>query len=346
MDAFFASVEQRDFPELRGRPIAVGGSEERGVVAAASYEARKFGVKSAMPSKTAKRLCPNLIFVRPRFEQYKIVSEQIKEIFLEYTPLVEPLSLDEAYLDVSENLKGISLATDIAIEIKDKIFKKTGLTASAGVSYNKFLAKVASDINKPNGIFIIKPAHAQLFIEQLPIKKFHGIGAVTASKMEKMGIYTGKDLKAKSLEFLLSAFGKVGSYYFEISRGEDHRVISPDRIRKSIGVENTFSVDLEEPDVLYRELDLILDQLWSRCQKAKATGKTLNLKIKFDDFEILSRSKTSKLELLDKMVVFKVAYELLNNLMPFNKGVRLIGLSLSNLVFLEELEGRQLTLDF
>lgn len=346
MDAFFASVEQRDFPELKGKPIAVGGSAERGVVAAASYEARKFGVRSAMPSKTAKRLCPNLIFVKPRFEQYKVVSAQIREIFLEYTPLVEPLSLDEAYLDVTENLKGMHYASEIAVEIKNKIFAKTGLTASAGVSFNKFLAKTASDVNKPNGIFVIKPSQAEAFVESLSIKKFFGIGAVTAEKMARMGILTGKDLKTKSLEFLVSAFGKVGSYYFDIARAKDNRIVSPDRIRKSIGVENTFSVDYQDPEPLYKELDIILEQLWQRSQKSKAVGKTLSLKIKFDDFEVLNRSRTSQLELMNEQIISKIAYEMLNAQFPLTKGVRLMGLSLSNLVFLDELEGKQLTLDF
>lgn len=234
MDAFFASVEQHDNPELRGKPVAVGGSAERGVVAAASYEARKFGVRSALPSKTAKRLCPELIFVMPRFDRYKEISGQIREIFAEYTDLIEPLSLDEAYLDVTENKKDISSATQIATEIRQKILEKTGLTASAGVSYNKFLAKTASDINKPNGQCVIKPAQAVAFVEALPIHKFFGIGKVTAEKLIQMGILTGKELKVQSLEFLVKNFGKVGKYYFEIARGQDHREVSPNRESKSI----------------------------------------------------------------------------------------------------------------
>lgn len=346
MDAFFASVEQRDNPALRNQPVAVGGSAERGVVAAASYEARKFGVRSAMPSKTAKRLCPNLIFVKPRFEIYKQVSNQIREIFLEYTPLVEPLSLDEAYLDVTENLLGIATATQIAQEIKDKITAKTMLTASAGVSFNKFLAKTASDVNKPNGIFVIKPSQAEAFVEKLEILKFHGIGRVTAEKMQKMGIFNGKDLKEKSAEFLVSRFGKVGKYYFDIARGQDHRAVIQERIQKSVGVENTFSTDLTDQDMIYRELDVLLDQLQKRMERSKAFGKTVTLKIKFEDFEVINRSRTSRLLIMDEALTARIAYELMNAVIPAEKGIRLIGVSISNLEFLDEIEGRQLTLNF
>jgi DNA polymerase-4 len=346
MDAFFASVEQRDNPALRNQPVAVGGSADRGVVAAASYEARRFGVRSAMPSKTAKRLCPHLIFVKPRFEIYKQVSNQIREIFLEYTPLVEPLSLDEAYLDVTENLLGISTATQIAQEIKDKITARTMLTASAGVSFNKFLAKTASDVNKPNGIFVIKPSQAETFVEKLEILKFHGIGRVTAEKMQKMGIFNGKDLKEKSVEFLVSRFGKVGRYYFDIARGQDHRAVIQERIQKSVGVENTFSTDLTDLDMIYRELDVILDQLQKRMERSKAFGKTVTLKIKFEDFEVINRSRTSRLLIMEETLTAKIAYELMNAVIPAEKGIRLIGLSISNLEFLDEMEGRQLTLNF
>lgn len=344
MDAFFASVEQRDNPDLKGKPVAVGGSEERGVVAAASYEARKFGVRSAMASKTAKRLCPELLFVPPRFDQYKAVSDQIRAIFLEYTELVEPLSLDEAYLDVTENLKDIPSATEIAKQIKSKIKDTTGLTASAGVSFNKFLAKTASDVNKPDGIFVIKPDQAEAFIDKLEIKRFFGIGRVTAEKMTKMGIFSGKELKEKSLEFLVNNFGKVGKYYYQICRGEDLREVNPDRIRKSIGVENTFSNDLTEPDKLYLELDIILGQLWKRLNKAKTFGKTLSLKIKFADFEIISRSRTSQLLLTEEEFISKQAYDMLNALLPTEKGIRLMGLTVSNLTTTTEEDGRQLTL--
>jgi DNA polymerase-4 len=343
MDAFFASVEQRDNPLLRGKPVAVGGSEERGVVAAASYEARKFGVRSAMGSKTAKRICPNLIFVPPRFEQYKEVSSQIRAIFHEYTDLVEPLSLDEAYLDVTENHKNIPLATEIAKQILSKIKEATSLTASAGVSFNKFLAKTASDVNKPDGIFVIKPHQAEAFVDTLAIKRFYGVGKVTAEKMTKMGILTGKDLKEKSLEFLVNNFGKAGRYYHEISRGEDNRRVNPDRIRKSIGVENTFNSDLFGQDEIYREIDVILEQLWKRINRANVFGKTLTLKMKYADFEIISRSKTSQLLLADDKHIAQIVYEMLNLLLPAEKGIRLMGLTISNL---ETEKDPQMTLKF
>nr|WP_304237916.1 DNA polymerase IV [Jiulongibacter sediminis] len=346
MDAFFASVEQRDNPELRGKPVAVGGSAQRGVVAAASYEARKFGVKSALPSVTAKRLCPNLIFVKPRFDQYKRVSNQIREIFAEFTPLIEPLSLDEAYLDVTENLKGIETATEIARQIRQKIKEQTQLTASAGVSFNKFLAKTASDVNKPDGMFVIKPHQAQAFVEKLEVRRFFGIGKVTAEKMVKLGIFTGKELREKSLEYLVNHFGKAGQYYYEICRGEDHRQVNPERIRKSVGVENTFKTDYNEPEDLYRELDIILEELQKRLQRSKAYGKTVTLKIKYQDFEQITRSRTSQLLIMDQNTIGHMAYELLNALLPLDKGVRLMGVTLSNLEFADEIEGRQLTLDF
>lgn len=346
MDAFFASVEQRDFAELRGKPVAVGGSSERGVVAAASYEARKFGVRSAMSSRLAKQKCPNLIFTKPRFEVYKQVSGEIRAIFLEYTTLVEPLSLDEAYLDVTENLKGITTATEIAQEIKLRIKEKTSLTASAGVSVNKFLAKIASDYRKPDGLFVIKPSQAESFVETLEISKFHGIGRVTAEKMHKMGIFTGNDLRQKSVDFLTKNFGKVGKYYFDIARGVDNRPVNPDSIRKSVGVENTFNHDIFEPDELYRELDIIIDQLWRRMERANAYGKSITLKIKFADFESITRSRTSQLSVVDKAFLAKVSYEMLNNLLPMPKGIRLMGVSFSNLEFADEMLGRQLTLGF
>lgn len=346
MDAFYASVEQRDFAELRGKPIAVGGSNERGVVAAASYEARKFGVRSAMSSRIAKQKCPQLIFVRPRFEVYRQVSHEIREIFLEYTPLVEPLSLDEAYLDVTENLKGVETATQIAQEIKVRIKEKTGLTASAGVSVNKFLAKIASDYRKPDGLFVIKPSQAEKFVEELDINKFHGIGRVTAERMHKMGIFTGKELKTKTVDFLTSHFGKVGRYYYDIAQGIDNRQVNPDSIRKSIGVENTFDRDFTEPDDLYREIDDILEQLWKRMARVKAYGKTVTLKIKFADFESITRSRTSQLPILEAQLLAKISYEMLHALLPMPKGVRLMGVSLSNLTFEDEMIGRQLTLSF
>src|ERR1700740_3523011 len=250
MDAFYASVEQRDNPDLRGKPVAVGGSRERGVVAAASYEARKFGVRSAMPSVTAKRQCPDLIFVKPRFEVYKEISRHIKTIFAEHTEIIEPLSLDEAYLDVTENIQGIASATEIATMIRAKILSETGLTASAGISYNKFLAKLASDHRKPNGQFVITPEIGPAFVEALPVGEFHGIGPATSAKMNSLGLHTGLDMRNQTLEFMQANFGKAGAYYYWISRGVDNREVRANRVRKSVGGENTFSSDLEEFDDL------------------------------------------------------------------------------------------------
>jgi DNA polymerase IV len=266
MDAFYASVEQRDNPELRGKPVAVGGSHERGVVAAASYEARQFGVHSAMPSVTAKRKCPDLIFVKPRFDAYKVISLQIRDIFAEYTPIIEPLSLDEAYLDVTENLKGIISATQIAEEIRARIRAETALTASAGVSYNKFLAKLASDHRKPDGLFVITPQMGPAFVETLPVRKFHGVGPASAAKMGRLGIKTGLDLRAQSLDFLQQHFGKAGSYYYWAARGVDERPVRADRIRKSIGAENTFPTDLFTYDAAREALREIVDKVWGYCE--------------------------------------------------------------------------------
>ncbi len=297
MDAFFASVEQRDNPELRGKPIAVGGLGSRGVVAAASYEARKYGVYSAMPAKTAKRKCSFLIFVKPRFEAYKQVSDQIRQIFLEYTDLVEPLSLDEAYLDVTTHKKGKPSATLIAKEIKQRIKNETGLTASAGISINKFLAKIASDFNKPDGIYLIKPENAETFVEELTIEKFFGIGKVTANKMHQLGITQGKDLK-KFTEFeLIRKFGKQGSYYYNIARAIDNREVKPNRLRKSVGAENTFEYDIEDTNEMKQELLSIAQTLIKRIEKSKSFGKTLTIKVKFSDFRQITRSKTNKIEI-------------------------------------------------
>jgi DNA polymerase IV len=292
MDAFYASVEQLDNPELRGKPVAVGGSRERGVVAAASYEARKYGVRSAMASQVAKRKCRELIFVKPRFSRYKEVSNQIRSIFLEYTDLVEPLSLDEAYLDVTYIKKGKPSATLIAQEIRQRIFDETKLTASAGVSYNKFLAKVASDVNKPNGIFVVTPGKAQDFIDNMEIRKFHGIGKVTAEKMNKMGIWFGRDLRQIDRYELVRLFGKSGNYYYEISRGEDNRPVEPSRERKSVGAEETFSNDIFLLQDLENELLQIADIVWERYLRSGAKPKTLTLKYKYADFEQHTRSKT------------------------------------------------------
>ena len=292
MDAFFASVEQRDNPELRGKPVAVGGSRERGVVAAASYEARAFGVRSALPSVTAKRRCPDLIFVAPRFDVYKAVSLQIREIFAEYTPIIEPLSLDEAYLDVTENLKGIASATQVAEDIRAKIRRETNLTASAGVSYNKFLAKLASDHRKPDGLYVITPKMGPAFVENLPVEKFHGVGPATTAKMNRLGIENGLDLRAQTLPFLQRHFGKSGSYYYWIARGIDERPVRADRVRKSIGAENTFSQDLHAFGPMREALEPIIAKVWRHCQATGIRGRTVTLKVKFADFQQITRSKS------------------------------------------------------
>jgi DNA polymerase-4 len=344
LDAFFASVEQRDNPELRGKPVAVGGSRERGVVAAASYEARRFGVHSAMPSVTARRTCPDLIFVKPRFDVYKQVSLQIREIFLEYTPLVEPLSLDEAYLDVTDNLRGIPYATQIAREIRAKILQETGLTASCGVSYCKFLAKLASDERKPNGMFVITPEMGPAFIEELPIKKFHGIGPATAAKFNSLGIFTGLDLKAQSLEFLQERFGKSGSYYYWIARGIDHRPVRPDRIRKSVGAENTSEKDLATIEEMKTALGPIIDKVWRYCENSGVRGRTVTLKVKFSDFQQITRSRTLTVLVGDRVILEGAVIGLLSALVPFTKTVRLLGVTLSALNTEEEPDNVQLAL--
>ena len=294
MDAFYASVEQRDNPELRNKPVAVGGSSDRGVVAAASYEARTFGVQSAMPSVIAFRRCPDIIFVRPRFDVYAQVSRQIRAIFYEYTDLVEPLSLDEAYLDVTSNKKGMPSATLIAREIKKRIKDETGLTASAGISINKFLAKVASDQDKPDGLYLIQPESAQAFVDNLAINKFHGIGKVTAKKMHDLGIERGKDLKKWELSRLVQVFGKAGKNYYNICRGNDQREVEPNRPRKSVGAEDTFETDLTSLEEMKSELERIGEIVFNRVKKAEAFGRTLTLKLKYSDFKQITRSKNIK----------------------------------------------------
>ncbi|MEA5141787.1 DNA polymerase IV [Arcicella rigui] len=346
MDAFYASVEQRDNPALRGKPVAVGGSRERGVVAAASYEARKFGVRSAMSSMVAARKCPNLIFVKPRFESYKVASKQIREIFAEYTHLIEPLSLDEAYLDVTENLKGMASATAIAKEIKEKIKEKTQLTASAGVSYNKFLAKLASDYKKPDGLFVIKPNQGEKFVEDLEVYRFHGIGKVTAEKMNKMNIFTGLDLRQYDENFLTKHFGKAGKYYYNIARAIDHRPVNTERIRKSVGSENTFWRDLETRVELEAGLKPIIEDVWKYCERTQVYGRTVHLKVKFKDFQIITRSRTTLSPIVDSTFFEKISYDLLEQLYPIPKGVRLLGISLSNLELGDDMVGKQLTLNF
>ena len=344
MDAFYASVEQRDKPELRGKPVAVGGSRERGVVAAASYEARKFGVHSAMPSVTAKRKCPDLIFVAPRFDAYKAVSLQIREIFTEYTPIIEPLSLDEAYLDVTENLKGIKSATLLAEEIRARILADTELTASAGVSYNKFLAKLASDHRKPDGLFVITPEMGPEFVETLPVRKFHGVGPATAKKMERLGIATGLDLRAHSLAFLQEHFGKTGSYYYSAARGVDERPVRADRIRKSVGAENTFPADLFTYEAARDALRETVEKVWGYCEGSGIRGRTVTLKVKFANFQQITRSRTGQMQIRTRSELEQLSNALLEPLFPVTKGIRLLGISLSSLAAKEAELDRELSL--
>lgn len=346
MDAFYASVEQRDQPELRGKPVAVGGSGKRGVVASASYEARKYGVRSAMPSVTARRKCPDLIFVKSRFDVYRQVSRQIRDIFFDYTELVEPLSLDEAYLDVTENKKGLNSGTLIAEEIRKRIFEETQLTASAGVSFNKFLAKIASDINKPNGIKVITPEEALAFIERLPIEKFHGIGRVTAEKMRRLGIQTGGDLKEWAEVELVQRFGKVGRHYYRIVRAEDDREVNPHRIRKSIGAERTFGEDLTDLNVMKEKLTYLSGVVFEYMQKSENFGRTVTVKIKSADFKISSRSKTFGAEVTNLDDLIAVTHELLDNNQEELDKVRLLGVAVSNLQKENQTEGIQLRFEF
>jgi DNA polymerase IV len=331
MDAFYASVEQRDDPELRGKPVAVGGSRERGVVAAASYEARAFGVHSAMPSITAKRKCPDLIFVKPRFDAYKAISLQIREIFAAYTPIIEPLSLDEAYLDVTENLRGIPSATQIAEEIRATIRAETELTASAGVSYNKFLAKLASDHRKPDGLFVITPKMGPSFVETLPVRKFHGIGPATARKMARLGIETGLDLKGHTEGFLQHHFGKAGSYYYWAARGIDERPVRADRTRKSVGAENTFPADLLTYEAARDALREIAGKVWAYCEGSGIRGRTVTLKVKFANFQVITRSRTGQMQVRTRDQLEELGNALLEPLFPVAKGIRLLGISLSSL---------------
>ncbi|WP_299249292.1 DNA polymerase IV [uncultured Lacinutrix sp.] len=330
MDAFYASVEQLDNPELIGKPLAVGGSGTRGVVSAASYEARKFGVRSAISGVKARRLCPELIFVPPRFDRYKEISKKIRAIFLDYTDLVEPLSLDEAYLDVTENKKGNPSASLIAEEIRTRIFNEVGLTASAGISVNKFVAKIASDYNKPNGQKTVNPEEVLDFLEALDIRKFYGIGKVTAEKMYQKGVYTGLDLKNKSLEFLEKNFGKSGTHYYYIVRGIHNSEVRPNRIRKSLAAERTFNKNLSSEVFMLEKLEHIAEEVSKRLTRSKVAGKTVTLKIKYSDFTLQTRSKTLPYFISDKSVVLETAKELLYQ-EKLNNSVRLLGISLSNL---------------
>jgi DNA polymerase-4 len=330
MDAFYASVEQMDNPALKGKPVAVGGAEKRGVVSAASYEARKFGVRSAMSGYLAKKNCPDLIFVPLRFDRYKEISQKIRTIFFDYTDLVEPLSLDEAYLDVTTNKKGNPSASLIAEEIRQRILEEVGLTASAGISINKFIAKVASDYNKPNGQKTVNPEEVISFLEDLEIRKFYGVGKVTADKMYHHGIFTGKELKQKSLEFLSENFGKSGDYYYHVVRGIHNSEVKPNRIPKSVGAERTFDENLSSEIFMLQKMDNIATELEKRLKKSKISGKTVTLKIKYSDFTLQTRSKTLPYYIADKSLILETTKELLYQ-EKLENSVRLLGISLSNL---------------
>lgn len=332
MDAFYASVEQLDDPSLKGKPIVVGGSRERGVVAAASYEARRFGVRSAMPSVTARRLCRDLVFVPPRFDRYREISRIVQGIFEEYTPLVEPMSLDEAYLDVTDDIRAMGSAMRTAEAIRRDILDRTGLTASAGVSFNKFLAKMASDMRKPDGLFVIRPERAADLVAGIDVAKFHGIGPATAARMKAMGIHTGADLRMRDAVELGAEFGKSGRHFHEIAWGRDDRPVIPDRERKSFGSERTFLRDLRERADLVEALRDILESVWSDRERTGRMGRTVTLKMKYSDFRLISRSKTDHVAICDRAWLDATATGLLDGLLPVHKGVRLIGVSVSNLV--------------
>ncbi|QNK64915.1 DNA polymerase IV [Pedobacter sp. PAMC26386] len=331
MDAFYATVEQRDFPEYKGKPVVVGGSPDgRGVVATASYEAREFGIHSAMSSRKAIQLCPHAIFVWPRFDAYKNVSVSIREIFSRYTDLIEPLSLDEAFLDVTTDKLNIGSALEIAKQIKDAIRNELNLSASAGVSSNKFVAKIASDMNKPNGLTFIGPSKINAFMENLPVEKFFGVGKVTADKMKKMGLYTGADLKKLSVQELIRKFGKTGKFYYKIVRGIDERPVQPHRLTKSLSVEDTFGKDLVTMEELVAELEQIAEKVAERLEKSRLKGKTLTLKIKFDDFKQLTRNQSFPNPVADYATIITTAKELLLKIETQNRKIRLLGITLSN----------------
>ena len=330
MDAFYASVEELDNPELKGKPVAVGGAEKRGVISAANYEARKFGVRSAMSGFIAKKNCPDLIFVRPRYDRYSEISKQIRKIFFDYTDLVEPLSLDEAYLDVTQNKKGNPSATLIAKEIRQRIFDEVGLAASAGISINKFIAKIASDYNKPNGQKTVNPEEVEVFLEDLEIRKFYGVGKVTTEKMYALGIFTGKDLKSKSIEFLETHFGKSGKFYYYVVRGIHNSPVKSERTPKSVGAERTFFDNLTSEVFMLEKLQNIANELEKRLKKSKIAGKTITLKIKYSDFTLQTRSKTINYYISDKNLILETAKDLLYQ-EKLQNSVRLLGISLSNL---------------
>jgi DNA polymerase-4 len=336
MDAFFASVAQHDDPTLKGKPVAVGSASPRGVVAAASYEARVFGVRSAMPSVTALRKCPDLIFVRGNFDRYREVSRQIHVIFADYTDLIQPLSLDEAYLDVTVNKRGLPTAWATAKEIRARIFEETGLTASAGISYNKFLAKLASDHRKPNGQFAVTPEMGAAWVETLPVSRFHGVGPVTAAKMQRLGIETGADLRACSLAILQQHFGSSASWYHAIARGEDQREVNPYRERKSSGSETTFNEDLIDPASIEKEVLGQADDVWAWCEKAQSFGRTVTVKVKYGDFQIITRSRTQPAPVRSRETLHGASLALIRSVLPPEKGIRLVGVTLSNFVNDEE----------
>ncbi|HVF95172.1 MAG TPA: DNA polymerase IV [Sphingomonas sp.] len=344
MDAFYASVEQRDDPSLRGRPLAVGGSKARGVVAAASYEARAFGVRSAMPSVTAQRRCPDLVFVPPRFDVYREVSRQIHTIFADYTDLIEPLSLDEAYLDVTVDRRRLGSARAVADEIRARIKAETGLTASAGVSYNKFIAKLASDQNKPDGVCVITPRSGPAFVASLPVKRFHGVGPVTARRMEALGILTGADLRDRPLAFLQAHFGSHAAYLFGAARGEDHRPVRPDRPTRSVGAERTFDTDLSEAAALHSAMARVADAAWVRIDRHRACGRTVTLKLRFSDFHTITRARSFATPIPDYAAFLAAGTTLLDAQLPVAAGVRLIGLTLSGIVETADREDLQPTL--
>ncbi len=330
MDAFYASVEQRDDPDLRGRPVAVGHGARRGVVAAASYEARQFGVRSALPSVTAMRKCPELVFVPPRFDVYRAVSRQVHGVFAEFTDLIEPLALDEAYLDVTANKAGLPTAWLTARAIRARILEETGLTASAGVSYNKFLAKLASSQRKPNGQFAIMPEEGAAFVEALPVAKFHGVGPATAARMHAAGIQTGADLRTWSLQDLQHRFGKAGAWYYAIARGQDDRAVNPNRERKSSGSETTFEEDLTDPAQIEAGVLAMADDVWEWCEKTGGRGRTVTVKIKWADFQQSTRSQSLARPVDSRATLHEASLGLIRSVFPPLKGIRLVGVTLSN----------------
>ena len=344
MDAFYASVEQRDNPALRGRPVAVGYAARRGVVAAASYEARAFGVRSAMPSATAIRQCADLVFVAPRFDVYRAVSRQIHAILADYTGLIEPLSLDEAFLDVSENRRGLPTASATAKEIRARIVEETHLTASAGISYNKFLAKLACDQRKPNGQFVITPAMGQAFVEALPVAKFHGVGPVTAARMQRLGIETGQDLRARPLAYLQQHFGNLGAWFYAIARGEDDRPVVADRPRKSSGSETTFQEDVMDPVAIEAGVLAMADGVWAWCENGQTFGRTVTVKVKFADFHQITRSRSFRAVVATHDQLRRTSLDLIRSVFPSSQGIRLVGVTMSNFPQADACAGEELPL--